>query len=152
MTGLSSGPVDEGEAHGADIDVDAVMPRQIREAVRVMLTPRTGVVVDDAVLVADELITNALEHGQPPRRVRLRLRTCPARLRIEVDDHGVGVPYLRAPDDGGGRGMTVIDRMATGWGVIDYTGFKTVWAEMPLDRPRIPPDAPPPPTGPPDDR
>lgn len=143
------GPIGEGEEHDAEFDLDDTALWQVREAVRTLLAPRSGVVVEDAVLVADELVTNALEHGRPPRRARFRVQARPGRLRIEVDDCGPGGPYLRTPDDRGGRGMTVIDRLATGWGVIDYARFKTVWAELPLDRPRVPPmTATPPPEEP----
>ncbi|BCK56093.1 ATP-binding protein [Nocardia wallacei] len=140
------GPIGEDPAHDAEFDLEDTALWQIREAVRALLAPRTGVVVEDAVLVADELVTNAIEHGQPPRRVRFRVQPRPQRLRVEVDDCGPGVPYLRTADDSGGRGMTVIDSLATEWGVIDYTRFKTVWAELPLDRPRVPPMSTMPPT------
>ncbi|MFF2555226.1 ATP-binding protein [Nocardia sp. NPDC058058] len=136
MTGpLPVVPEDGGQV--AQFDLEEMHGWQVREAVRELLAPGTGVTVEDAVLVIEEMVANAREHGRSPRRCRLELQ--PGRLRVEVDDSGSGDPRVRTPDLAGGRGMIVIDRLATDWGVIHYEGFKTVWAELPLDRPRFSP-------------
>ncbi|WP_327140373.1 ATP-binding protein [Nocardia sp. NBC_01327] len=122
-----------------EFDVDTTSGRLIRDAVRMLLAPDTGVVVEDAVLVVEEMVANAREHGGSPRRCRLRLQSGPNRLRIEVDDSGADDPRVRTPNSAGGRGMIVIDRLATAWGVIRHPEFKTVWAELPLDKPNYSP-------------
>ncbi|GAB2644637.1 ATP-binding protein [Nocardia goodfellowii] len=127
------------EEHGPEFDLETTAQWQIRDAVRTLLAPDTGVLVEDAVLVVDEMVANALEHGSAPWRCRLTVRADPARLRVEVDDSGPGEPRLRTPDVDGGRGLLVIDRLASSWGVSRYVRFKTVWAELPLDRPHLPP-------------
>ncbi|WP_405136945.1 ATP-binding protein [Nocardia sp. NBC_01388] len=139
-TPLSAPCGDEGQA--AQFDLDLTPGWRIREAVRELLAPDTGVIVEDAVLVVDEMVANAHEHGSPPRHCRLSLQAGETRLRVEVEDSGAGDPHIRTPDLAGGRGMIVIDRIATAWGVIHYSGFKTVWAELPLDRPHSPLMAP----------
>jgi anti-sigma regulatory factor (Ser/Thr protein kinase) len=40
--------------------------------------------LQDSALIATELVTNAIVHGQPP--IRLRLRKSARELAIEVDD------------------------------------------------------------------
>lgn len=132
---LPVAPEDGGQL--AQFDLEEMQGWQVREAVRGMLAPSTGVTVEDAVLVIEEMVANAREHGRSPRRCRLQLQ--PGRLRVEVDDSGTGNPRVRTPDLSGGRGMIVIDRLALDWGVLQYEGFKTVWAELPLDRPRFSP-------------
>ncbi|WP_327139041.1 hypothetical protein [Nocardia sp. NBC_01327] len=62
-------------------------------------------------------------------------------MRVEVNDNSTHDPHIRTPDLAGVRGMIVIDRLATAWGVIHYAVFKTVWAGLTLDRPHRPPMA-----------
>lgn len=107
----------------------------VRHLVREVLADCSGVMVDDAVLVADELVTNALRHGQAPRICRLTLLHHPRRLRIEVDDASTREPRIRAPDHTGGRGLILVDRLSSRWGTEHHNDHKTVWAELDLDTP-----------------
>lgn len=87
------------------------------------LPPAVGA---DVVQVFDELVRNACRHGPAPRRCRVSLHPRRARVRIEVDDTGPGVPRLRAPDSTGGRGMILVDRLATAWACTTHHDRKTV--------------------------
>lgn len=116
-------------------DLDKAPSRSVRDLVRDVLTGRTGVLVEDAVLVADELVSNAHRHGEAPRTCRLGLLDQGRRLRIEVDDASPAQPRMRTPDSTGGRGLVLVDRLATAWGVQRHAHHKTVWAEFVLDRP-----------------
>lgn len=100
-----------------------------------------------AILVA-ELCGNAVTHGRVPGRdFDLRLTADPpaAWLRIEVSDASRTVPLRSCPealppDAECGRGLLLVEALATRWGVADRDPIgKTVWAE--LDLPRAP-DAP----------
>jgi len=71
---------------GITCELDRPPTTSVRHLVREVLADCSGVMVDDAVLVADELVTNALRHGQAPRICRLTVLHHPRRLRIEVDD------------------------------------------------------------------
>ncbi|WIX98868.1 ATP-binding protein [Amycolatopsis mongoliensis] len=98
----------------------------------------------DVLLVATELVTNAYDHGRGPLRVRMSHTPVPCRVRIEVDDSCPDHPVITtpAPDTPGGRGMQIVDKLATAWGVLDHaTGGKTVWAEIVCDRAGTPPCA-----------
>lgn len=58
----------------------------------------------------------------------------PGFLRIEVIDEGSGnAPAVRheGPDESGGWGLRIVDRLATQWGVFE--GTTHVWADIPLD-------------------
>ena len=62
-----------GAGHPDVFDLDETSTRHLRHRVRELLGNREDGYVDDAVLVADELATNAFQHGGAPRTCRLRL-------------------------------------------------------------------------------
>jgi hypothetical protein len=115
-------------------DLDATPTREVRRQIRELMAGRDGILVDDAVLVADELISNAHRHGRGPRSCRLVLIDQNRCVRVEVDDTSSEQPRLRTPDRTGGRGLVLVDRLATAWGVRNHADHKTVWAEVALDR------------------
>ena len=90
----------------------------------------------DAALLVSELAGNAVLHGclsDRPFRVRATLRR--DTLRIEVTDpRGQRRPRLRAtgPEDTYGRGLVLVSRLASRWGVDHRGGDKTVWCELDL--------------------
>ena len=84
-----------------------------------------------AELVISELVANALEHSGT--RVAVRLLRAERRVRVEVDDDGQGWPVLRHPEphDQRGRGLQIVDQVASRWGVQREAGNgKTLWAEL----------------------
>ncbi|MFF1723320.1 ATP-binding protein [Streptomyces sviceus] len=96
-----------------------------------------------ATLLVSELATNAALHGRVRGRdFRLRLTLHPedATLRIELTDarptHRPPTPGTLpspSPDDNGGRGLLLVETLATHWGTTcgdPYT--KTVWCEVAL--------------------
>ncbi len=87
--------------------------------------------VDDAELLASELITNAVRYGRSP--VELRLIAYSDSVRLEVRDaNTVDVPTQRQAGDtqSHGRGLPLIDAVARDWGVSVDSGSKTVWAVL----------------------
>jgi two-component sensor histidine kinase len=115
---------------GVSCDLDATSTKDVRRRVRALLGDREDVVVQDAVLVADELISNAHRHGVGPRACRVAVLYQGRRLRIEVDDAAPALPRIRTPDRFGGRGLVLVGRLATAWGVQMHAHHKTVWAEL----------------------
>ncbi|WP_225850405.1 SpoIIE family protein phosphatase [Streptomyces sp. HPF1205] len=85
---------------------------------------------DDMLLVVSELVTNAVRFGAGP--VALRLVRAGRRLLCEVTDSGNGRPRLHRGDvlDDTGRGLLVVHKLTTGWGVRWTATGKTVWAEL----------------------
>ena len=87
--------------------------------------------VDDAVLVAAELLTNALQHGLPP--VELRVSGSPGRIRIDVTDANPRPPVRpqTSTTNMTGRGLALVQALCGQWGVQPEPGAgKTVWAEL----------------------
>ncbi|MFI0780327.1 ATP-binding protein [Streptomyces sp. NPDC021212] len=97
-----------------------------------------------ASLVA-ELASNAVRHGRVPGRdFRLRLTLQEPTIRIEVsdarDDRLPLKPSATTPDDESGRGLLLIDLLATRWGTTPRVPVgKTVWAECATASPRCAP-------------
>ncbi|MGV9884003.1 ATP-binding protein [Streptomyces sp. NPDC003006] len=90
---------------------------------------------DDLRVCVSELATNAVEHGDTPAGYEflVRLAYDNARLRLEVCDHGPGVPEARhaTADDTNGRGLLLVAALADDWGTTAQDGRgKTVWAEF----------------------
>ena len=89
-------------------------------------------VLEDARLLATELITNSLRHPEIPDDASLRLavQLREGALRIEVRDPGsTGTIAPREPDHEGGHGLQLINKIATRWGV-NRTGGTHVWVEV----------------------
>ncbi|MFH8902578.1 SpoIIE family protein phosphatase [Streptomyces coeruleorubidus] len=83
---------------------------------------------DKVVLVVDELVANAVRFAGGPLTVRL-IRTGHG-LLCEVGDTGNGRPRLGRNEllDDSGRGLQVVHRLTTRWGVRWTETGKVVWA------------------------
>ncbi|MET8816605.1 SpoIIE family protein phosphatase [Streptomyces sp. NPDC004549] len=112
-------------------------------------------IVDDAVVLTSELVTNAVVHAGTEAEV-LCLRTEPG-VRIEVSDRYPEreVPLQNAhavmgsPDREGGRGLQLCAALASRWGVEYTSTHKNVWFQLDLPErplgtrtagPALPPD------------
>ncbi|MGR8009623.1 ATP-binding protein [Streptomyces hypolithicus] len=99
-------------------------------------------VIDDAVLILSELLSNACRHGRPLGQadvgdgsIRAAWRVDKAgRLTVEVTDGGGPtrpVPATPSVTARGGRGLNIITSLAHDWGVRDSaSGEVTVWVNV----------------------
>jgi anti-sigma regulatory factor (Ser/Thr protein kinase) len=90
----------------------------------------------DLELIASELIANSVVHAGlgEGALVRMRVDVSDTRVRIEVEDPGSGFAPRPVPASGDrGRGLTLVDRVASRWGIA-RTGTTLVWAEIDRDR------------------
>ena len=87
--------------------------------------------LDDLALVLTELVSNAVDAGA--RSIQVALTEPPPHLHVAVTDDAQGVPVLRAASwqDHRGRGLAIIEAIATSWGYTPGDGSKTVWAKLP---------------------
>jgi anti-sigma regulatory factor (Ser/Thr protein kinase) len=83
----------------------------------------------DAALLLTELVANGVRHARSPMQVQLTVEQDV--LRAEVRDSSPRNPVPRDPDEYGGRGVLILDALATSWGVQGHPGSgKTVWFEL----------------------
>ncbi|HEV2980220.1 MAG TPA: ATP-binding protein [Solirubrobacteraceae bacterium] len=81
---------------------------------------------DAAELMTSELTTNCVRHARTEFEVTVDAQQS---IRIAVTDAGAGDPQVLspAPTDLTGRGLLIVSRLASRWGVIPAAPGKTVW-------------------------
>ncbi|MFE9395348.1 ATP-binding protein [Streptomyces flavidovirens] len=96
----------------------------------------------DVLLVMTEMLSNAVRHGTPPWGVRMWLfrgDEGPWYVRLEVDDAGPGIDIdvvrarWRHPSGflaEGGRGLLMVDALASSWGDEPSSHGHTMWAQL----------------------
>lgn len=87
--------------------------------------------IDAVELLASELLTNAVVHGEPP--IRLDLDTDDgATLRLAVDDGSMQPPVPAKPSTRqiGGWGLAFVESLSTRWGWEFRSNGKRVWCEL----------------------
>lgn len=92
-------------------------------------------------LLVSELVTNAVIHAASDAEIAVVLT--PTALRVEVADRGGGaaIPRDAGELETSGRGMAIVDAMATSWGSEPREGGgKVIWFE--LDRRPLGPTGP----------
>jgi anti-sigma regulatory factor (Ser/Thr protein kinase) len=94
--------------------------------------------VRDAVLLGSELLGNAVRHARPlpGGTVRVNWQVVDGRLRLAVTDGGNGAgvpPHLVSADPAAtaGRGLHIVDSIASVWGVEAAGAGTQVWASLP---------------------
>jgi serine phosphatase RsbU (regulator of sigma subunit)/anti-sigma regulatory factor (Ser/Thr protein kinase) len=90
--------------------------------------------VETAALCVSELVTNAVIHSGTAARVTARLDE--ERLLVLVQDHGNRGTARRAadhdPTDISGRGLLLVDTLASAWSAEHSADGTTVWFELDL--------------------
>lgn len=97
--------------------------------------------IDDAVLVTSELLTNALQASQAlptpaPTPIALRLVANDHQLVIEAWDQWTeGYKLQPPPGDEHGRGLTVVSTLSRRWGTDRVSqDYKAIWCELRIPR------------------
>ena len=88
-------------------------------------------VADLVTLLTSEIVTNAVMHARSELDLKVDcLRDC---VRVCVHDRGEGVPVRRhvSIEATSGRGLALVDTLASRWGVDPEPPGKTVWFEVP---------------------
>ncbi|MFJ6622301.1 ATP-binding protein [Kitasatospora sp. NPDC091335] len=96
--------------------------------------------IDPAVLVASELVTNAIQTGCQLKIGFQVERLGESTVRITVSDGSCSMPVFvdaglpAGPDHvpSRGRGLVIVNSLARRWGVDLYACGKDVWAELRL--------------------
>ena len=84
---------------------------------------------DIVELLVSELVTNAVLHAHT--EIELTVRDLGDCIRVEVSDDSPRLPELHpAGLTESGRGLQIVDALASRWGTEGRTGGKTVWFEV----------------------
>jgi anti-sigma regulatory factor (Ser/Thr protein kinase) len=90
--------------------------------------------VEDAQLLVSEIVGNAVRYGRPD--ITLRVRLHPPGIGVEVIDTGGALPQVPGepppPTQPSGRGLLIVDALATAWGVSpnEPPPGKVVWFDL----------------------
>ena len=89
--------------------------------------------VDPACLLVSEILTNAVRHARAP--IGLRLHHTAREITAEITDDSTHLPHRRlpGPDDESGRGLMLVDALASEWGTRPAETGKTVWFTLAVD-------------------
>lgn len=112
----------------------ATARRRVGEATRLLVLGED--VVDRVVLVATELVTNAVNHAGTAFELTLDLDDDGLRLEVFDADERLPAILLAEVDATSGRGIQIVSALADEWGAAvaerdDVTG-KVVWARFRL--------------------
>ena len=115
-----------------ELPPEPTSPGAARRFVTDELARRDGAPIDVAALLVSELVTNAVLHARTPMVVTVTIRD--GLVRVGVQDGSPTLPALREYDRSAatGRGLQMVERLASRWGVDVNDGSKTVWFELAL--------------------
>ena len=113
---------------------DTASVREARRYVLEVLGAIAQPAADAIALMVSELATNAVRHTSS--RFTVVADRTEEQIRVAITDDGSGSPVVRTPRpaDTSGRGLQIVEELASEWGVVpsvDGTG-KTVWFAVAL--------------------
>ena len=120
-----------------DIDLrlrpDMEAPAEARRSLEALRPSLDDLLVDDAVLLVSEIVSNSVRHASldPSDAIEVRIRGSRSMVHVEVIDPGPGfdLEQLRPSRENGGWGLRLLDRLATRWGV-ERNHVTRVWFEL----------------------
>ena len=99
---------------------DVLMSRQVADPV-----------VDTVELLTSEVVTNAIVHGRSGPLLAVHVKESAVRVAVGDVSPQLPVRQLGRLDDVSGRGVVIVDELASAWGVErERNGSKRVWFEV----------------------
>jgi serine/threonine-protein kinase RsbW len=139
----SSRPVPSSAGRGGDASRTVRVPwratsvAQVRKALVDDLESRdvAPAVIDEAEIVASELVSNAIRHARPlaDGNLRVHWKVKAGVVEVEVTDGGGDSTPRPAPRTiwaPSGRGLRIVRSLAHEWGVTEDRNGSTVWASL----------------------
>ncbi|MFC4042257.1 SpoIIE family protein phosphatase [Dactylosporangium siamense] len=119
------------------LPADHSSPGLAREAIRTIVHERDlDGILDEALLLVTELTTNSVVHART--EVDVEITAADGSLTVTVLDFlpGTVVPNIPVPGattadlDERGRGLLLVDQLASSWGTLHFSGGKGVWFRL----------------------
>ncbi|GAA2369042.1 SpoIIE family protein phosphatase [Dactylosporangium salmoneum] len=117
------------------LPADHSSPGLAREAIRTIAHERDlGGILDEALLLVTELTTNSVVHAGT--EVDLEITAADGTLTVAVLDFHPGAIAPSYPDPAigelpeRGRGLLLVEQIATAWGTMHFSGGKGVWFRL----------------------
>jgi anti-anti-sigma factor len=103
---------------------------QARQWLAAQLGDESRDVVETALLLTSEVVTNAVLHART--LIDLAVEVVPGRVRVEVADRSPVLPMTKHYDTSAetGRGLLLVASLAAHWGVDAAPGGKVVWFDV----------------------
>ena len=113
-----------------DLPMDLTAAVIAHQHVRDVASTNTDVV--DAELIASELVTNAWAHGHGTGEITMTITIADDVMRVEVCSDADGVPrHVSSSDESAdGRGLLLIESLASNWGHARHSSTLCVWADV----------------------
>ena len=126
-----------GEAANIKVRCDELAPVTVRRSLAQLAD--LGWVLGDAMLVATELVTNAVQHSLCREEDELVVSVWrePDYVRVSVRDPGHSGRTARMADETepfGRLGLKIVEQLTARWGSDRGVDGYEVWAELPLAR------------------
>lgn len=90
-------------------------------------TVHHSALVDDALLLTSELVTNSVQHSGPPLVVAVDCDGERLQVRVRDGSHDVPSPREAAQGDENGRGLALVAALSDEWGIDPEPDGKYVW-------------------------
>jgi anti-sigma regulatory factor (Ser/Thr protein kinase) len=122
--------VDEGKRGAGRLTLrlkpDVNAPAAARRALREL---PLGDRAEDVLLLASELVTNAVEHAGlgPDQSIELEVACADGYTHVEVRDRGAG--FAHVPN--AGNGLKIVEATTERWG-IEHSDQTRVWFDVPM--------------------
>ncbi|GAB2473346.1 ATP-binding protein [Jatrophihabitans fulvus] len=115
---------------------DATSAGEVRRKIAADLAARsvTPDAIDDVVLVASELVGNAVTHAAEHGSLDVAWQLEDSTVIVRVRDGSSEQPHVRTVPETSpnGRGLAIVAAVAVEWGVQPLTDGKQVWARVPV--------------------
>jgi anti-sigma regulatory factor (Ser/Thr protein kinase) len=111
-----------------ELPVSHLSPVQARAFLRAASCPvHHSALVQDAMLLTSELVTNSILHGGPPLVVAVDCDGERLKLRVRDGSSDVPSPRAAAPGDESGRGLALVAALSDEWGIDPEPDGKYMW-------------------------
>jgi anti-sigma regulatory factor (Ser/Thr protein kinase) len=111
-----------------ELPVSHEAPARARRFLKTAACPEHhSALLDDAMVLVSELVTNSVLHGGPPLAVAVECDGTFLQVRVCDGSRTLPAPRAAGQGDENGRGLALVATMSDDWGVEPDADGKLVW-------------------------